>query len=134
MIKSLKFTLNPRLFFHQVAFLVPDQNPPTRHWSLGYGFAGVQKVLPRPRPQKNPGPNPAGQVYPWQSLLETLLTLHFYHIRKDPATKRTSYLKSQSTIIYIPILTLFLLLLWCTFNFHMRYSSIVCHALHALDT
>ena len=32
------------------------------------GFAGVQKVLPRPRPGQKPGPNPAGRVNPWQSL------------------------------------------------------------------
>ena len=45
-----------------------------------------------------------------------------YHIRKDPATKQTSYLKSQSTITYISVLTFFLLCVPCTFNFHMQYS------------
>jgi hypothetical protein len=69
--------------------------------------------------------------------LETLLIyylLYFYYIRKDPAIKRTSYLKSQRTITYIPILTLFILCVPCTFNFRTRYSSIVCHSSRALDT
>ena len=62
------------------------------------------------------------------------LLLYFYHIRKDPAIKRTSYLKSQSMITYISVLTLLLSCVPCTFNFRMRYSSLVCHALRALDT
>ena len=62
------------------------------------------------------------------------LLLYFYHIRKDPAIKRTSYLKLQSMITYISVLTLLLSCVPCTFNFRMRYSSLVCHALRALDT
>ena len=64
--------------------------------------------------------------------LETLLTLHLYHIRKEPATKQTSYLKSQSTITYIPILTLFLLSLLCTFNFCMQYSVRLCKGYYVI--
>ena len=67
-------------------------------------------------------------------LLYFYYLLHFFHIRKDPAIKRTSYLKSQSMITYILVLTLLLLCIPCTFNFHMQYSSLICHALRALDT
>ena len=79
MIESLKFTLNLRLFFRQVAFLVPDQNPPTRCW--GTGFAGVQEVLPGPGPQKNLGPNLAGWVCAWQSLVIYIRIIYGGHFQ-----------------------------------------------------
>ena len=180
MIESLKFTLNLRLFFHQVAILVPDQNLPTQHWGCwqgwsfcslrnqqrpcssvvraswhvtrwsgvqfpvrssvllcatdmwrpvscwhnshghltgtscwlkfnrGMGFAGVQKVLPGPGPRKNPGPNSAGWVYPWQSLSTIALTKDgSYHARTKHINIRYHFIqfkvqKKTINLIYCP--------------------------------